>query len=168
MIAGVSFAVIVPFFFLGNPSGHDFEFHLLSWMEVVAQWKQGILLPRWAAFAHWGFGEARFLFYPPASWNLGALLGACFPWKMVPGIFIWCALTASGSSMFLLARRWLSRTDAIFAAALYAVNPYNVVIIYWRSALAELLVAFLLPLLLLFVIFFVHNAGATLGMDKSR
>ena len=162
MIAGVSFAVIVPFFFLGNPSGHDFEFHLLSWMEVVAQWKQGILLPRWAAFAHWGFGEARFLFYPPASWNLGALLGACFPWKMVPGIFIWCALTASGSSMFLLARRWLSRTDAIFAAAHYAVNPYNVVIIYWRSALAELLVAFLLPLLLLFVIRAEHEGSRTI------
>ena len=41
--------------------------------------------------------------------------------------------------MFLLARRYLPRRDAIFAAALYAANPYHIVIVYWRSAFAELL-----------------------------
>ena len=145
-------AVVVPFFWLGNASGHDFEFHVLSWMEVVNQWKQGILFPRWAAFAHWGYGEARFLFYPPASWNLGALLGSILPWNIAPGAYIWCALTASGCSMFVLARRWLTRNDAIFAAALYMANPYYLVIIYWRSAMAELLAGCLLPLMLLFIL----------------
>jgi hypothetical protein len=149
---GTAFAVVIPFFFLGNASGHDFEFHLLSWMEVVSQWKQGIFYPRWAAFAHWTYGEARFLFYPPASWNLGAVLGSLLPWKLASGAYIWVALTASGCSMFLLARRWLSGNDAIFAAALYAANPYYLVIAYWRSALAELLAGCLLPLLLLFTL----------------
>lgn len=152
VIMGTALAVIAPFFWLGNPSGHDFEFHVLSWMEVVHQWKQGILYPRWAEFAHWGYGEARFLFYPPASWKLGALLGTFLPWKMASGAYVWCALTASGYSMFLLARRWLSRNDAIFAAALYAANPYYIVVAYWRSALAELLAGCLLPLLLLWVV----------------
>jgi 6-pyruvoyl-tetrahydropterin synthase-like protein len=122
---------------------------MLSWMEVVTQWKQGIWLPRWAALAHWGYGEARFLFYPPASWNLGALLGEVLPWKVVPGVFIWCALTASGCTMFLLVRRWFARNHAIFAATLYAANPYLIVIVYWRSAFAELLAACLFPLLVL-------------------
>ena len=54
--------------------------------------------------------------------------------------------------MFLLARTWLSRRDAIFAAVLYTANPYHFVIVYWRSAYAELLTACLLPLLLLFVL----------------
>ncbi len=139
-------------FVLGNPSGHDFEFHLNSWMEVLSQWKQGILYPRWAAQAHFGYGEARFLFYPPASWALGAALGAVLPWYMVPGAFVWIALTAAGCSMFLLARTCLSRRDAILAAAFYAANPYHFVIVYWRSAYAELLAAWLLPLLLLFVL----------------
>jgi len=143
-----AFAVVVPFFFLGNPSGHDFEFHVFSWMEVVHQWKEGILYPRWASLAHWGYGEARFLFYPPASWNLGAVLGAFLPWKTVSGAYVWIALGASGFSMFLLARRWLGRNDAIFAAVLYAVNPYHLIVVYWRSALAELLAGCLLPLLL--------------------
>ena len=149
---GVAFAVVVPFFWLGNASGHDFEFHVLSWMEVVNQWKQGILLPRWAQFAHWGYGEARFLFYPPASWNLGALLGVLLPWKMAPGAYIWCALTASGCSMFLLARRWVPRNDALFATAFYVANPYHLVIVYWRSAMAELLAGCLLPLLVLWTL----------------
>jgi hypothetical protein len=144
--------VVFPFLFLGNPSGHDFEFHVLSWMEVVNQWKQGVLYPRWAEYAHYVYGEARFLFYPPTSWSLGALLGTALPWKMASGAYVWCALTASGCSMFLLARRCLRRNDAIFAAALYAANPYYIVVVYWRSALAELLAGCLLPLLLLVIL----------------
>ena len=147
-----AFLVILPFFFLGNPSGHDFEFHVNSWMEVLGQWKQGIFYPRWAALAQYGYGEARFIFYPPASWTLGAALGALLPWKAVPGAYVWLALTLSGCSMFLLARRWLDRRDAIFAAALYAANPYYIVIVYWRSAFAELLAGALLPLLLLYAL----------------
>src|SRR5205814_3043610 len=89
---------------------------------------------------------------PPISWLLGALLGALLPWKLVPAALVFVALTLSGCSMFLLARRYLGRPDALFAAALYAANPYYVVIVYWRSAFAELLAGALLPLLLLFVI----------------
>ncbi len=54
--------------------------------------------------------------------------------------------------MFVLVRRWFDRRDAMFAAVLYAVNPYHLVIIFWRSAFAELLAASLVPLLLLFVL----------------
>lgn len=147
-----AFVVVLPFFFLGNPSGHDFEFHLNSWMEVLGQWRQGIVYPRWAALAQFGYGEARFIFYPPASWTLGAALGALLPWKVVPGVYVWLTLTLSGCSMFLLSRQWLDRRDAMFAAAWYAANPYYIVIVYWRSAFAELLAGALLPLLLLYAL----------------
>jgi hypothetical protein len=143
---------IGPFFYWGSPSGHDFEFHMFSWMEVLGQWKQGISYPRWAALAHWGYGEARFLFYPPASWTLGATLGAIMPWRMVPGAYCWLVLMLAGAAMYRLARNWLPAPDALFAAAFYAVNPYHLLILYWRSAYAELLVAPLLPLALLFLL----------------
>ena len=149
---GVSFAVVLPFFFLGIPSGHDFEFHMNSWMEVVNQWRHGIVYPRWAALAHHGYGEPRFVFYPPASWMLGAALGALLPWKIVPEAFAWIALTVSGCSMFLLARSWLDHNSALFAAVAYAANPYFLVIVYWRSAFAELLAGAWLPLLVLFMV----------------
>ncbi|HEY6182653.1 MAG TPA: 6-pyruvoyl-tetrahydropterin synthase-related protein [Terriglobales bacterium] len=123
-----------------------------SWMEVHQQWQEGVFYPRWAALAHSGYGEARFLFYPPASWMLGSFLGLFLPWKMVPGAYIWIVLSLSGLSMFCLARCWLEWRDAVFAAALYAVNPYHLVIVYWRSALAELLAGVLLPLLLLWIL----------------
>ena len=151
-IAAAAFAVEIPFFFRGTPSGHDVEFHLYSWLEVLSQWKQGIVYPRWATLAHFAYGEPRFIFYPPASWILGAALSAIFPWTLVASIYIWIALVAAGISMFLLARQWLDRGKATFAAVLYAVNPYHLVIVYWRSAFAELLASSLLPLLLLLLL----------------
>jgi 6-pyruvoyl-tetrahydropterin synthase-like protein len=149
LLASICFLAVIPFFWHGTPSGHDFEFHMFSWMEVHHQWTQGIVYPRWAALSHWGYGEARFLFYPPASWSMGSALGSILPWVTVPATYIWLALLLSGLSMFQLARRWLSPADAFFAAVFYAVNPYHLIIVYWRSAYAELLAAALLPLLLL-------------------
>jgi hypothetical protein len=152
VISAAAFAAEIPFFFFGTPSGHDVEFHLYSWLEVLAQWKQGIVYPRWAALAHFGYGEPRFIFYPPASWALGAALSTVFPWTLAADIYIWMVLVAAGLSMFVLVRQWLPRRDAIFAAAFYAVNPYHLVIVYWRSAFAELLASCVLPLLLLFLL----------------
>jgi len=151
-ISAAAFAAEIPFFFRGTPSGHDVEFHLYSWLEVLSAWKHGIYYPRWAAQAHFGYGEPRFIFYPPASWTLGASLSAIFPWSIAASIYIWLALVLAGLTMYVLMTRWLDRSDAIFAAVLYAVNPYHLVIVYWRSAFAELLASCLLPLLLLLVV----------------
>jgi hypothetical protein len=157
LICAAAFAVEIPFFFFGTPSGHDVEFHLYSWLDVLAQWKHGIIYPRWAAQAHFGFGEPRFVFYPPASWILGGLLTALVPWRVASAVYVWIALVASGVSMFMLARKWLDRRDTIFAAVFYAVNPYHLVIVYWRSAFAELLASCLLPLLVLAILKVVND-----------
>jgi len=134
--------------FLGNASGHDFQFHVASWMECVNQWREGILYPRWAEWANWGFGEPRFIFYPPASWIAGAAMGLVLPWRVVPGAFIWLALIAAGMSMWKLAREWLGGPQAMVAAVFYAVNPYQIVMVYYRSDFAELLAGALFPLVL--------------------
>jgi hypothetical protein len=151
-IGAAAFAIEIPFFFLGTPSGHDVEFHLYTWLEVLAHWRQGVWSPHWAALAHFAYGEPRFIFYPPASWTLGAIISSVFPWTVASCVFLWIVLVLAGTSMFFLARRWLDRRNAIFAAVLYAVNPYHLVIVYWRSAFAELLASCLVPLLLLLVI----------------
>ncbi len=141
-------AVVAPMPFLSNASGHDFQFHIASWMEAANQWREGILYPRWAEWANWGFGEPRFIFYPPASWMIGAAMGLVLPWRVVPGAFIWLALVGAGMAMWKLAREWLDGPQTAVAAVLYALNPYQLVIVYYRSDFAELLAGALFPLVL--------------------
>jgi len=78
-VALAAAAVIAPMLFRGNASGHDFQFHIASWLEVSRQWHEGVFYPRWAAFANFGHGEPRFIFYPPLSWMAGAALGNVLP-----------------------------------------------------------------------------------------
>jgi hypothetical protein len=82
---------------------------------------------------------------------LGSVISSVFPWSIASPVYIWIVLVLAGLSMFLLARRCLDERNAIFAATLYAVNPYHLVIVYWRSAFAELLASSLVPMLVLLV-----------------
>jgi len=79
-----------------HPSGHDLRVHLASWMDIRGQWHQGISFPRWAEWSNFGFGEPRFIFYPPASGLLGAALGSILPWQAVPAVLVWLSLFAAG------------------------------------------------------------------------
>ncbi len=143
---------VLPLIARGASCGHDFEFHIFSWLEVGSQWKQGVLLPHWEFTAAWNSGEPRFVFYPPLSWVIGALLGLVLPWLAVPATFIWLSLAACGFTMYRLAREGTCEASALVAAGFYMVHPYMLFTFFERSAYAELLAAAWIPLMVLAIL----------------
>ncbi|MGA7157536.1 MAG: hypothetical protein WBY53_11845, partial [Acidobacteriaceae bacterium] len=140
--------VLHPLFIHGPSCGQDLTFHIQSWLDAAHQLRQGHY-PHWDATAAWNAGEPRFLFYPPISWLLGALLTLIFPINLCPTIFIAIALAASGLAFYKLASTFVQPNAALIASTLYIANPYMLFTAFERSALAELLAAAWIPLLLL-------------------
>jgi uncharacterized membrane protein len=139
---------ILPLILHGCSCGHDFDFHIINWFEAAHQFTHGNLHPHWAYTPAWNAGEPRFIFYPPISWTVGALLGLVMPWTWTPIAYTWLALTAAGLSLYHLAKTFTSQNAALLAAAFYIVNPYTLYTAYERTAYAELLAAAWIPLLL--------------------
>ncbi len=143
---------VLPLILQGPSCGHDFDFHLLNWFEAAAQFRHGNLHPQWAVSPAFNAGEPRFLFYPPLSWTIGAILGLVFPWTVTPILYTWLALTAAGLTLHRLARQFASPAASLIASTLYLANPYMLFTAYERTAYAELLAAAWFPLLFLAIL----------------
>ena len=143
---------VLPLIFNGSSCGHDFDFHIVNWLEAARQFAYGNLHPQWAITPAFNAGEPRFVFYPPISWTLGAILGLTLPWAWTPIVYTWLVLTAAGFSLHHLARQFAPPTAALFASIFYIANPYMLFTAYERTAYAELLAAIWIPLLLLAIL----------------
>src|SRR5579875_1693645 len=139
---------VAPLVAHGVSCGHDFTFHIESWLDAAAQMRHGTLRPEWTITAAWNAGEPRFLFYPPLSWIFGALLTLLMPVPAVPIVFTAIALLGAAVAMYALAREYASTGVALLAAAVYIASPYMFFTAFERTAYGELLAAAWMPLLL--------------------
>jgi len=142
---------VLPQLVHGNSCGHDFDFHLLSWLDAQQSWRNGLFYPHWAPSANFGAGEPRFVFYPPLTWMLGAALGLAMPWQWVPVALTFLLLAGTGLATRALARQALGRGAATLAGCAALFSGYALFTAYERSAFGELSGGFWIPLLLLFI-----------------
>jgi hypothetical protein len=150
LMLAVTLVMTLPLAWRGTSCGQDFDFHLQNWLETAQSWRQGVLNPHWAASANYLAGEPRFVFYPPLSRFLGAVLGLTLPWSWTPLAFTLLCLLGAAWSLRAMAREWAGDDNAAFAACLYVLNPYMLFVAYERGALAELMAAVWMPLLVLY------------------
>ncbi len=143
---------VVPLGLRGTSCGHDFDFHLVSWIDALDSWRHGIVYPHWAATPNYMAGEPRFVFYPPLTWMLGAALGAVLPWVWVPVAMTFLLLAGTGLATRALARQALSDGVSTLAGCVAIFSGYSLYTLYERSAFAELAGGIWIPLLLLLVL----------------
>ncbi|MGB8099790.1 MAG: hypothetical protein WCF17_21755 [Terracidiphilus sp.] len=151
VLAAAALAV-APLLVRGPSCGHDFDFHLVSWMDALASWRHGILYPHWTPSPNFGAGEARFVFYPPLTWMLGAALGSALPWTLVPAALTFLLLAGTGLATRALARQALPGGAATLAGCVAIFSSYPLFCAYERAAYGELTGGFWIPLLLLYIL----------------
>jgi hypothetical protein len=144
-------AATFPQVIAGVSCGHDFDFHLLSWLEALNGWRHGILYPHWTTTPNFGAGEPRFVFYPPLTWMLGAVLGLVLPWHLAPIALTFLTLVATGLATRALALEALDDLPATLAGCASLFSLFTLFTAYERSAFPEFAGGFWLPLIVLFV-----------------
>jgi hypothetical protein len=154
-----AFVAIVPQLIRGNSCGHDFDVHLVSWLDCVNAWRHGIPYPHWAPSPNYGAGEPRFVFYPPLTWMLGAALGLILPWHLAPIALTFLTLAATGLATRALALEALDDLPATLAGCASLFSLFTLFTAYERSAFPEFAGGFWLPLIVLFVMRARPNSG---------
>jgi hypothetical protein len=145
-------AATAPQLIRGPSCGHDFDIHLVSWLDCLNGWRHGLIDPHWAASANYGAGEPRFVFYPPLTWMLGAALGFVLPWALVPAAMTFLLLAGTGLATRRLALEALDDGAGTLAGCAALFSGYALFTAYERSAFGELTGGFWIPLLLLLIL----------------
>jgi hypothetical protein len=143
---------VAPQIIRGNSCGHDFDVHLVSWIDCVNAWHHGIVYPHWTPSPNYGAGEPRFVFYPPLTWLLGALLGVVLPWNLAPIALTFLTLAATGWATRALAREALDDAPATLAGCAAIFSGFALFTGYERSSFPEFAGGLWLPLIVLFAL----------------
>jgi hypothetical protein len=129
--------------------GHDAKHHIWGAYAYLEAWREGDLLPVW--LHHLGLGEPMPLFYGPIGfWAMApaALVGAGARGMFATSFAAASVVAALAARHAVLA--WTAdRRAALLAGVAFALAPYRLCDVNYRSAVGESWALALLPLLLL-------------------
>lgn len=152
IVVAAAAVAVVPQLIRGNSCGHDFDVHLVSWLDCLNAWRHGIVYPHWTPSPNYGAGEPRFVFYPPLTWMAGAVLGAVFGWWFAPIAFTFLCMAGTGLAVRALALQAFDEAVATLAGCAAIFSGFALFTAYERAAFPEFMGGVWLPLLLLFAL----------------
>ena len=130
----------------GVPRAADLADHVGTTAQVLEQFRQGTLYPRWMAEFHGGWGEPTLVFYPPGLYFVAAA-ASFVAGDVLSGFFLAIALfaAAGGLGMFRLVERRFGAAAGVLGSFLYALVPYRVFELYASGLYSAFAAASLLP-----------------------
>lgn len=146
-----SIAALLPVMLWGVPSGADLPNHFRFAQPFYEAIRSGNFYPSWLAESNYGFGDARFRFYPPGLYYLLSLIKTGTGWYAASLITLTFLSVAGGLGTYFWARASYSVNVATCAAVIYAIAPYHLNELYQASLLSEYAACSILPFLFAFV-----------------
>lgn len=141
--------LIQPFFNHGNFPSHDGNFHIIRIFEYFQSLKYGQFPPRLASGLLQDYSYPIFVFYPPLTYFLGAILIFLGFNVLIATKLLYILGFLMGSiGVFFFLRSLIDNLPALTGSLIYSLIPYRAVELYVRGDLAEFLAYSFFPWLL--------------------
>src|ERR1044072_3791924 len=152
VIAVAAIVLMLPMIIFGIPKGGDLPTHFHFALPFYDELRAGNWYPGWLADSNWGYGDARFRFYPPGLYYLLAAM------RLVTGNWYYAAICTfgiltiiGGLGAYCWARHFAEPKVAMLAGVLYLIAPYHINELYQASFLSEYAACAVLPFAFMFV-----------------
>ncbi|NLF00122.1 MAG: hypothetical protein GX601_04005, partial [Anaerolineales bacterium] len=118
--------------------GYDNAFHLWRAVQMGQSLRQGDLLPQWAPEMAGGYGLPLFIFAPPLTPYLVALLNWLgLSWSVAFNCVTLLGMLAGAAGMVLLARELFGAEAGLLAGVAYLYAPFQAYDVFNRGSLSE-------------------------------
>jgi hypothetical protein len=151
VVALTGVVALVPLMVWGIPSGGDLANHYRFALPFYDSIRGGHLYPSWLAESNYGFGDARFRFYPPGLYYLLAVFKLVTSWYSASVLALTALTVLGGLGTYFWARGSYPVKVAVWAGVIYTIAPYHLNEIYQASLLSEYAACAVLPFVFAFV-----------------
>ncbi len=152
IVVAVAVAAMVPAMVFGVPSNRDLANHFRFALPFYDALRSGNFYPSWLQDSNGGYGDASFMFYPPALYYLLALMRFLTRSWYVGTLATFTVIYAIGAvGVYLWAKTLFPRREAMWAGIFFSLMPYHLNQYYQATMFAEFAATSVLPFSFYFV-----------------